>query len=79
MEKFKLEPVSGGYVTVPKTDEHPLLCLLHNGEPFGEVGSLCQFDSVETFVPHLRSVAKQYGLAALCRVLFNSNEFLFLP
>ncbi|MCA9121749.1 MAG: DUF1553 domain-containing protein [Planctomycetales bacterium] len=24
-------------------------------------------------------VAKQYGLAALCRVLFNSNEFLFLP
>lgn len=63
MEKFKIEPVSGGYVTLPATNEHPLLCLLHNGEPFGEVGSLCQFDSVETFVPHLRSVAKQYGLA----------------
>ncbi len=62
MEKFKLEPVSGGYVTVPKTNEHPLLCLLHNGEPFGEVGSLCHFDSIETFVPHLRSVAQQYGL-----------------
>jgi len=25
------------------------------------------------------SVAKENGLATLCRVLFNSNEFLFLP
>ena len=24
-------------------------------------------------------VVKEHGLATLCRVLFNSNEFLFLP
>lgn len=62
MEKFKLEPVSGGYITVPASDEHSLLSLLHNGEPSGEVKGLCQFDSVEIFIHHLRSVAMQYGL-----------------
>ncbi len=62
MEKFKLKPISGGYVAVPTTDEHPLLSLLHNGEPSGGVDDLCQFDSLETFIPHLRRVAKQYGL-----------------
>ncbi|MCY2933162.1 MAG: DUF1553 domain-containing protein, partial [Planctomycetota bacterium] len=24
-------------------------------------------------------VVRQYGLATLCRVLYNSNEFLFMP
>jgi hypothetical protein len=26
-----------------------------------------------------REITQQHGLAALCRVLFNTNEFLFLP
>jgi hypothetical protein len=38
-----------------------------------------QRDPTDTEVEQIEPVVRQYGLATLCRALFNSNEFLFVP
>jgi len=38
-----------------------------------------QRDPRDTEVQQIEPIVRQYGLAALCRALFNSNEFLFVP
>lgn len=38
-----------------------------------------QRDPLEIELDELKAYATKHGLAALCRIVFNSNEFLFLP
>jgi hypothetical protein len=38
-----------------------------------------QRESLDSERSYLRAYATKYGLAALCRMVFNSNEFLFIP
>jgi len=38
-----------------------------------------QRDPSSTELEEIEPVVQQYGLATLCRAIFNSNEFLFVP
>jgi len=38
-----------------------------------------QRDPTDSEVAQIEPIVRQYGLATLCRALFNSNEFLFVP